>query len=115
MENHMRQLPHFSWEIPAEPLTLRRIYLLPNSGPREDEVVKLDWCGRAMTMGAADAMLREELTRSGAHGVRIETDDGGFIREWTAWDLIRERLGIESLQLGDKERIEHLIPELPRL
>jgi hypothetical protein len=91
MENHMRQLPHFPSKIPDEPLNIRRIYLPPGNGPREDEVVKLDWCGRAMTMDDADAFLREELPRSGAHAVRIETKDGEFIRERTVWNTIRER------------------------
>jgi len=76
----MRQLPHFPPEIPDEPLVLRRIYVPPHS-PRKDEVVKSDWCGTAMTIAAAaDPMLRAELTRSGAHAVRLETEDGGFIR-----------------------------------
>lgn len=53
-----------------------------------------------MAMDAADAMLREELTRSGAHSVRIETEDGGFIRGWTAWHVIRGGLGIEGRKMG---------------
>ncbi|MGB6539114.1 MAG: hypothetical protein WBF58_24490 [Xanthobacteraceae bacterium] len=111
----MRPLLHFPSEIPTEPLYLRRIYLPPNSGLRQDEVVKVDWCSRALTVAAAETMLREELTRSRAHAVRLETEDGGYIREWTAWHVVRERLGIKQLKLGDKERIAILIPELPPL
>jgi hypothetical protein len=111
----MRPLPHFPPEIPDEPLCLRRIYLPPNSGPRKDELVPLDWHGKAVTMHAADAFLREELTRSGAHGVRIETADGGFIHEHTVWDVVRERLGIEICRVGQRELAQLLLPQLPRL
>ncbi|MGA8651859.1 MAG: hypothetical protein WB677_14785 [Xanthobacteraceae bacterium] len=68
-----------------------------------------------MTMAAADAFLRDDLTRSGAHGVRLETEDGGHIREHTVWNVVRERLGIHVFRLGDRERAQVLIPELPRL
>ena len=110
----MRQLPHFPSEIFDEPLYLRRIYLPPDNGPREDEVEKLDWSGKAITVQAADAFLRQELPRSGAHGVRIETVDGGFIRERTVWNTLREH-GIEILHIGDRERAERSVPGLPRL
>jgi hypothetical protein len=112
----MRQLPHFPLHIPDEPLFRRRIFLPSNSARREDELLPLDWCGNAATMESADAFLREDLKRSGAHSVRIETEDGGFIREYTAWDVVRERLGIDrALRLGEREIVQRLLPELPSL
>ena len=112
----MRQLPHFPSEIPDEALYLRRIYLPPDGGPREDEIVKLNWRGRAVTMENADAILREDLPRSGAHGACIETEDGGFIRARTVYDTIRECFGVQGgLRIGEKERAQLFLPELPRL
>jgi len=111
----MRQLPHFPSKIPNEPPNLRRTFLPPNSAPREDEVAQLEWRGAALSNAAVDKFLREELTRSQAHCVRLETKDGGIIRKWTVHDVVRERFGIETLRLGDKERIAELLPELPLL
>lgn len=111
----MRKLPHFPPEIPDEPLYLRLIYLPPNSGPREDELVPLERSGN-VTIKAADAFLCAELKKSRAHGVRLETADGGFIREYTVWDVVRERLGIgRALRIGERERVQRLLPELPPL
>jgi hypothetical protein len=107
----MRQLPHYPLHIPHEPLVLRAIYPYP----REDELVQLDSNVYPLTNAHADVILREVLTSLRAHGVRLETEDGGIVRKWTAWDLIRERFGIEQLHLGDKERIAVLMPELPPL
>jgi hypothetical protein len=90
----MRQIPHFPSEIPDEPLFLRRMNLPPDGGPRRDEFVPLDWM---VTAATADAFLRDDLKRSGAHGVRIETQDGGFIRALTVWDVGR---ATQTLALG---------------
>jgi hypothetical protein len=111
----MRQLPHFPPQIPHEPLFLRRIYLPPNGGPREDELLELDWNINRLTNAHADVILRDDLTNSRAHGVRLETKDGGIVRLWSVWHVIRERFGIEQLRCGDKERIAVLMPELPPL
>jgi hypothetical protein len=102
----MRQLPHYPPHIPDEPLFLRRIFLPPNSAPREDELVPLERRSKTVTMESADAFLREDLKRSGAHGVRIETEDGGFIREHTVW---------HALRIGEREHVQRLLPELPPL
>ena len=72
----MRQLPHYPPHIPNEPLLLRRIFRPSNSAPREDELVPFERRSKTVTMESADAFLREDLKRSGAHGVRIETEDG---------------------------------------
>jgi hypothetical protein len=52
------------------PLNLRRIYLRSNGGPREDEIIKVRWCGRAATTEAIDALLQADLKSSHAHGVQ---------------------------------------------
>lgn len=112
----MRQLPHYPPHIPNEPLLLRRIFRPSNSAPREDELVPFERRSKTVTMESADAFLREDLKRSGAHGVRIETEDGGFIRERTVWHVMRERLGIErALRIGEREHVQRLLPELPPL
>jgi hypothetical protein len=98
MENHMQPVRHFPTEIPEASLCLRRIYLPPNGGPREDELLPLDGRGKGVSIEAADAFLRSDLRTSGAHGVRSETEDGGFICEHTVWDVFRERLGVDTLR-----------------
>jgi hypothetical protein len=111
----MRQLPHYPSDIPDEPLLLRRIFLPPNSAPPEDELIPLERRG-TVTMQSADAFLREDQKRSRAHCVRIETEDGGLIRKYDVKDVIRERLGIDrALRVGERGRIEQLLPELPPL
>jgi hypothetical protein len=114
MEICMRQLLHYPPRIPDEPLFLRRIYLPPNNAPRQDELVPLDWGDNTVTLESVDAFLREDLKISGAHGIRIETEDGGFVREHTVWHVVRERLGIErALLIGERERVQKLLPDLP--
>lgn len=111
----MRQLPHFPAEIPDEPLCLRRIFLPPDHGPRVDELVPLQRPDGALTSQGAAAILRKELTASRAHAVRIETEDGGIVRQRTVWDVVRERLGIDICRIGQRELAQRLLPELPPL
>jgi hypothetical protein len=97
----MRQLPHFPAEMPDEPLWLRRIFLPPGCAPRIDQLVPLDLHGQLITAQGADALLRNELTISRAHGIR------------TVWDVVQEQLGIERFRIGEWELAQVLLPELP--
>jgi hypothetical protein len=41
--------------------------------------------------------------------------NGDFIREWTVFDLVRQRFGIDVLRVGDYELARLVMPELLRL
>ena len=53
--------------------------------------VPLDWRGLGVSPATADTFLREARKVAGADGVRIETEDGGYIRAFYPAKIATQR------------------------